>query len=75
MKTVRPIEVLLVEDNPGDVHLTQEALKDTKLATGLHVASDGDEAMAFLRREGVAMVKAIEHFWFSVVTLPPGALR
>jgi CheY-like chemotaxis protein len=143
MKTVRPVEVLLVEDNPGDVRLTQEALKDTKLANGLHVARDGEEAMAFLRREGrytsaprpdavfldlnlprkdgrevlaemkadpslrkipvvvvsssqaeqdivmtynlgvncyvtkpldldqfVAVVQAIEHFWFSVVTLP-----
>jgi CheY-like chemotaxis protein len=52
MKTVRPVEVLLVEDNPGDVRLTQEALKDTKLANGLHVATDGEEAMAFLRRQG-----------------------
>src|SRR5262249_5823218 len=133
---------------PGDVRLTQEALKDTKLANGLHVVSDGEEAMAFLRRDGryagaprpdavfldlnlprkdgrgvladmkadpslrdipvvvitssraeqdivmtydlgvncyvvkpldlnqfVAVVRSIEHFWFSVVTLPKGALR
>ena len=48
-----PIEVLLVEDSPGDVRLTQEAFRDTNLAIHLHVASDGMEAMAFLRRQGV----------------------
>ena len=46
-----PIEILLVEDNPGDVRLTREALKDTKVLNQLHVAADGVEAMAFLRRE------------------------
>lgn len=45
-------EILLVEDNPGDVRLTQEALKENKIANNLHVAGDGLEAMAFLRREG-----------------------
>jgi two-component system, chemotaxis family, response regulator Rcp1 len=45
-------EVLLVEDNPGDVRLTREALKDAKVHINLHVASDGVEAMAFLNREG-----------------------
>ena len=47
-----PIEVLLVEDSPGDVRLTQEAFRDANKSTRLHVASDGVEAMAFLRREG-----------------------
>jgi chemotaxis family two-component system response regulator Rcp1 len=47
-----PIEVLLVEDSPGDVRLTQEALKDAKVLINLRVASDGREAMAFLKREG-----------------------
>ena len=47
-----PIEVLLVEDNPGDVRLTREAFKDAKMLINLHVASDGVEAMIFLRREG-----------------------
>jgi two-component system, chemotaxis family, response regulator Rcp1 len=47
-----PIEVLLVEDSPGDVRLTQEAFKDAKVLINLHVASDGVEAMAFLGREG-----------------------
>ena len=47
-----PIEVLLVEDSPGDVRLTQEAFREANRAIRLHVASDGVEAMAFLRREG-----------------------
>jgi CheY-like chemotaxis protein len=41
-----------VEDNPGDVRLTVEALKDAKVHNNLHVAKDGVEAMSFLRREG-----------------------
>jgi len=47
-----PIEVLLVEDSPGDVRLTQEAFKDAKVHLNLHVATDGAKAMAFLKREG-----------------------
>jgi CheY-like chemotaxis protein len=46
------IEVLLVEDSPGDVRLTQEAFRDANKAIHLHVAVDGVEAMSFLRREG-----------------------
>jgi CheY-like chemotaxis protein len=45
-------EILLVEDSPGDVRLTREALKDAKMHINLHVASDGIEAMDFLNREG-----------------------
>ena len=48
----RPIDILLVEDNPGDVRLTQENFKESKLHNNLFVANDGVEAMAFLRREG-----------------------
>ena len=48
----RPIEVLLVEDSPGDVRLTREAFRGANESILLHVASDGVEAMAFLRREG-----------------------
>lgn len=48
----RPIEVLLVEDSPGDVRLTQEAFRDANRAIHLHVATDGVEAMAFLKKEG-----------------------
>jgi len=46
------IEVLLVEDSAGDVRLTREAFHDAKVMINLHVASDGAEAMAFLRHEG-----------------------
>jgi len=47
-----PIEVLLVEDSPGDARLTQEAFRDANRSVDLHVVSDGVEAMAFLRRKG-----------------------
>jgi CheY-like chemotaxis protein len=47
-----PTEVLLVEDSPGDVRLTQEAFRDANNAIHLHLACDGVEAMAFLRHEG-----------------------
>jgi chemotaxis family two-component system response regulator Rcp1 len=50
--TGRPIEILLVEDNPGDVRLCQEALKDSKVLNNLHVTADGVEALEFLRRQG-----------------------
>jgi CheY-like chemotaxis protein len=50
--TGRSIEILLVEDNPGDVRLTIEALRDSKVRNNLHVAVDGVDALAFLRREG-----------------------
>ncbi len=46
------VEILLVEDNPGDVRLTREAMKEGKMRNNLSVAEDGVEAMAFLRREG-----------------------
>jgi CheY-like chemotaxis protein len=47
-----PIEVLLVEDNPGDVQLTRIALEDSKISVNLNVVPDGVEAMAFLRKQG-----------------------
>jgi len=49
---VTPIEILLVEDSPGDVRLTQEARRDAKVQDILHVASDGIEATSFLWRQG-----------------------
>lgn len=48
----KSVEILLVEDNPGDVRLTQEALRGVKVRNSLSVVEDGVEAMAFLRREG-----------------------
>jgi chemotaxis family two-component system response regulator Rcp1 len=47
-----PIEILLVEDNPGDVRLTREALRDGKIYNNLYVVRDGVEAMAFLHKTG-----------------------
>ncbi len=48
----RPVEVLLVEDDPGDVLMTREAFEDNKVRNNLHVVPDGVDALAFLRREG-----------------------
>jgi two-component system, chemotaxis family, response regulator Rcp1 len=48
----RPVEILLVEDNPGDARLTIEALREGKIRNNLHHAKDGVEALEFLRREG-----------------------
>ncbi len=47
----RPIVILMVEDNPGDVRLTVEALKEGKVRNILHTVEDGEEAMKFLRRQ------------------------
>ncbi|HEX6492842.1 MAG TPA: response regulator [Candidatus Dormibacteraeota bacterium] len=56
MSTIaREVNILLVEDNPGDVRLTLEALRDGRIANQLHVVNDGEDALAFARREG-------EHF-------------
>ena len=51
-KTGKPVEILLVEDNPGDVRLTEEAFKESKVLNKLHVTRDGVEAMEFLRQKG-----------------------
>ena len=47
-----PVEILLVDDNPGDIELTKVALRDAKIMNQVHVARDGAEALAFLRCEG-----------------------
>lgn len=47
-----PIEILLVEDNPGDVRLTQEGLKEGRVQNELRVVGNGEEALAYLRKEG-----------------------
>ncbi|MCX7827373.1 MAG: response regulator, partial [Verrucomicrobiae bacterium] len=52
VESCKPIEILLAEDNPGDVRLTREALKDAKVHNRLHVVPDGFEALTFLRQEG-----------------------
>ncbi|MGD0049005.1 MAG: response regulator [Bryobacteraceae bacterium] len=51
-QTARPIEVLLAEDNPGDVRLTMEAMRESKVLVNLSVVPDGEEALAFLRKQG-----------------------
>ncbi len=51
MQAIMPIEVLLVEDNPGDAQLTRIALEDSKISIHLNVVEDGVEAMAFLRKQ------------------------
>ena len=51
-RSCRPIEILLVEDNPGDVRLTKEALKEGKVMNVLNTVEDGEEALAYLRRQG-----------------------
>ena len=50
--SLHPIEILLVEDNPGDSRLAKEALKESKLKNNLYVAEDGVEAMNFLYKTG-----------------------
>lgn len=51
-RPTEPIDILLVEDNPGDVRLTKEALKDATMKSNVHVVTDGEEAMSFLNQEG-----------------------
>jgi len=48
-----PIEILLVEDNPGDVRLTTEVFKESKVLNNIYVAKDGEEAMDFLHQKGI----------------------
>jgi CheY-like chemotaxis protein len=49
---IKPIDILLVEDNPGDVRLVVESLKDSKIRNSMSIVEDGEAAMAFLRRKG-----------------------
>lgn len=49
---VKPVEILLVEDSPADIRLTQEALKGSKIRNHLHIVTDGEEAMDFLQGKG-----------------------
>lgn len=50
--SLRRLELLLIEDNPGEARLIQEGLRECRVATNLHLASDGITAMSFLRQEG-----------------------
>lgn len=55
----RPVEILLVDDDPGDVQLACEAFREGKLGNRIHVAEDGEKAMAYLRREGAFATAAL----------------
>lgn len=66
----RPIEVLLVDDSPGDVRLTREAFREANGSIHLHVASDGVEAMTFLRREGLHIAAPRPDFILLDLNLP-----
>ncbi len=52
MHYVKPVEILLIEDNPVDIRMTQEAFKDYRVANNLHVVTDGKAGMDFIRRRG-----------------------
>lgn len=52
VEQMKPVRILMVEDSPGDVRLTKECLRDSKVANVIDVVCDGVEAMAFLRKEG-----------------------
>jgi CheY-like chemotaxis protein len=52
LKTGKPVEILLVEDSQGDVRLIQEALQEAKVRNRMTVVGDGEEAMAYLRKQG-----------------------
>lgn len=53
-KVAPPVEILLIEDNPGDMRLTKEALREGKVYNNLHWATDGVEALEFLRQHPIS---------------------
>jgi CheY-like chemotaxis protein len=67
---MKPVEILLVEDNPGDVRLTKEALKEAKVINNLTVLKDGVEALAFLRQQGPYGAAVIPHLILLDLNLP-----
>ena len=69
-EALKPVEILLVEDNPGDVRLTKEALKEAKVINNLTVLKDGVEALAFLRRQGRYDNAVVPHLILLDLNLP-----
>ena len=65
-----PVEVLLVEDDPGDVLMTQEAFKDYKIANNLNVVTNGEDALAYLRRQGAFADAAVPDLILLDLNLP-----
>jgi two-component system, chemotaxis family, response regulator Rcp1 len=66
----RPLDVLLVEDSPGDVRLTQEAFRKVNSSVRLHVATDGIEAMSFLQRQGTNAASPRPHLVLMDLNMP-----
>ena len=69
-KEAEPIDILLVEDNPADIRLTQEAFKETKVRSTLHVVRDGAEALDFLKRNGRYLTVPRPHMILLDLNLP-----
>lgn len=70
LKVMQAIEILLVEDNPGDVRLTREALKDAKVVNTLHVVEDGVAALDYLYRRGEYHAALLPHLVLLDLNLP-----
>lgn len=70
MSQFTPVEILLVEDSPSDVLMTQEALQSAKVVNNLHVVEDGVEAMAYLRRTGPYADSPRPHLILLDINLP-----
>ncbi len=68
--TLRPVEILMVEDNPADILLATEALARKKLKNSLHLVHDGAEAMAFLKKEGAYAAKPAPDIIFLDLQMP-----
>jgi len=70
VETARPLQILLVEDNPADVRMTREALAFARIVHDLHVVGDGDQALAFLLREGAFTSAPIPDLMLLDLSLP-----
>ena len=69
-KNMDPINILLIEDNPGDIRLTQEVLKEGKIRNILSVVMDGEEALLFLKKEGIYTNSATPDIILLDINLP-----
>ena len=67
---IKPIDILLVEDNPGDIRLTQEAFKDGKIKNELNVVMDGEEAVLYLKKIGKYLNKSTPDIILLDLNLP-----
>jgi CheY-like chemotaxis protein len=67
---VQPVRILIAEDNPADVRLIQEVMRDSKILNEIHAVPDGVEALAFLRREGRYSEVPRPHLIFLDLNMP-----